>query len=110
MSGVCFFLMIRPPPRSTLFPHTTLFRAVVAAVAGGVVVAEPAVDLVVAGVALQAVGAVAAGQAGLGGTAGEPVGAGIGRAHGWTPVTPKSRIPASVCKKKTLTVSVTPHE
>src|SRR5258705_10620887 len=22
-----FFLMIRPPPRSTLFPHTTLFRS-----------------------------------------------------------------------------------
>src|SRR2546430_10647064 len=25
-----FFLMIRPPPRSTLFPYTTLFRSVVA--------------------------------------------------------------------------------
>src|SRR4051794_41344069 len=24
---VCFFLMIRPPPRSTLFPYTTLFRS-----------------------------------------------------------------------------------
>src|SRR5262249_57054312 len=24
-----FFLMIRPPPRSTLFPYTTLFRSVV---------------------------------------------------------------------------------
>src|SRR5437667_3103186 len=23
----CFFLMIRPPPRSTLFPYTTLFRS-----------------------------------------------------------------------------------
>src|SRR5438105_15819274 len=23
-----FFLMIRPPPRSTLFPYTTLFRSV----------------------------------------------------------------------------------
>src|SRR5438874_4066303 len=28
-----FFLMIRPPPRSTLFPYTTLFRS--AASAGG---------------------------------------------------------------------------
>src|SRR5689334_23867193 len=25
--GVFFFLMIRPPPRSTLFPYTTLFRS-----------------------------------------------------------------------------------
>src|SRR3954449_9339632 len=25
-SGVFFFLMIRRPPRSTLFPYTTLFR------------------------------------------------------------------------------------
>src|SRR5439155_25661393 len=25
-----FFLMIRPPPRSTLFPYTTLFRSLVA--------------------------------------------------------------------------------
>src|SRR5262245_13095238 len=24
--GIFFFLMIRPPPRSTLFPYTTLFR------------------------------------------------------------------------------------
>src|SRR3712207_8747867 len=24
---VCFFLMIRRPPRSTLFPYTTLFRS-----------------------------------------------------------------------------------
>src|ERR1051325_12100205 len=26
-SRVCFFLMIRRPPRSTLFPYTTLFRS-----------------------------------------------------------------------------------
>src|SRR5687768_18175190 len=25
--SVLFFLMIRPPPRSTLFPYTTLFRS-----------------------------------------------------------------------------------
>src|SRR5438045_9532183 len=24
----CFFLMLPPPPRSTLFPYTTLFRSV----------------------------------------------------------------------------------
>src|SRR2546430_17716233 len=27
MSSLFFFLMIRRPPRSTLFPYTTLFRA-----------------------------------------------------------------------------------
>src|SRR3712207_8265203 len=27
MSVVCFLLMIRRPPRSTLFPYTTLFRS-----------------------------------------------------------------------------------
>src|SRR2546430_7626110 len=30
-----FFLMIRPPPRSTLFPYTTLFRSASAAAASG---------------------------------------------------------------------------
>src|SRR3712207_7165879 len=28
MYSCCFFLMIRRPPRSTLFPYTTLFRSV----------------------------------------------------------------------------------
>src|SRR5690242_21463694 len=27
MSSFCFFLMLRRPPRSTLFPYTTLFRS-----------------------------------------------------------------------------------
>src|SRR3712207_7142500 len=31
-----FFLMIRRPPRSTLFPYTTLFRSVCAGVRGAV--------------------------------------------------------------------------
>src|SRR3712207_7400981 len=35
---MCFFLMIRRPPRSTLFPYTTLFRSV--GVAPGAVVAS----------------------------------------------------------------------
>src|ERR1039457_7492640 len=29
----CFFLMIRRPPRSTLFPYTTLFRSVFGVIA-----------------------------------------------------------------------------
>src|SRR5258708_34987703 len=34
-----FFLMIRRPPRSTLFPYTTLFRSTEAAFAGSAVTA-----------------------------------------------------------------------
>src|SRR5258708_18438210 len=38
MLFICvFFLMIRRPPRSTLFPYTTLFRSVLAGEAAGVV-------------------------------------------------------------------------
>src|SRR5258707_10705360 len=33
-----FFLMIRRPPRSTLFPYTTLFRSYVSMLLGGIVV------------------------------------------------------------------------
>src|SRR5690606_41199052 len=32
LSHFCFCLMIRRPPRSTLFPYTTLFRSVIEAV------------------------------------------------------------------------------
>src|SRR3712207_8769863 len=35
-----FFLMIRRPPRSTLFPYATLFRSVVGAVAFGPLAAK----------------------------------------------------------------------
>src|SRR3712207_8799049 len=42
-----FFLMIRRPPRSTLFPYTTLFRSVVGAVHAGRVVDRVRVDLAV---------------------------------------------------------------
>src|SRR2546430_6902443 len=33
-SSFFFFLMIRRPPRSTLFPYTTLFRSISAAIPG----------------------------------------------------------------------------
>src|SRR3712207_7121317 len=43
---IFFFLMIRRPPRSTLFPYTTLFRSEVAAlVARGCTNAEIAAEL-----------------------------------------------------------------
>src|SRR5688500_19906114 len=37
-----FFLLVRPPPRSTLFPYTTLFRSEPGLVAGGAVASRPA--------------------------------------------------------------------
>src|SRR3712207_8540734 len=37
MSCVFFFLMIRRPPRSTLFPYTTLFRSIVNGMPRGIV-------------------------------------------------------------------------
>src|SRR3712207_8179598 len=36
-----FFLMIRRPPRSTLFPYTTLFRSLVQGVVDGELVVAP---------------------------------------------------------------------
>src|SRR3989454_2469917 len=35
-----FFLMIRRPPRSTLFPYTTLFRSIIAGIQDGLYVTE----------------------------------------------------------------------
>src|SRR5690348_17484611 len=40
--------MIRRPPRSTLFPYTTLFRSVFVNVVGGVRADEPGADLAIA--------------------------------------------------------------
>src|SRR3989449_6682594 len=38
MTLIFFFLMIRRPPRSTLFPYTTLFRSMGGALGGGATV------------------------------------------------------------------------
>src|SRR3982750_1992467 len=35
LARLFFFLMIRRPPRSTLFPYTTLFRSLISLMAGG---------------------------------------------------------------------------
>src|SRR6202140_3894988 len=69
---VCrFFLMIRRPPRSTLFPYTTLFRSS----------RTSRLDLVPAHANETAV----SGSFAWAGTK-------IGRAHVWTPVNTKSRL------------------
>ena len=80
-----FFLMIRQPPRSTLFPYTTLFRSGFAFVA----LNRGDRDLTQS-IVRQLAGAhriaVQMHQ--------------IGRAHVWTPVTIRSRMPSSAWKKK----------
>src|SRR3712207_7954134 len=38
---LCFFLMIRRPPRSTLFPYTTLFRSLGDGVQGALLALAP---------------------------------------------------------------------
>src|SRR2546428_453271 len=40
IDGIVFFLMIRRPPRSTLFPYTTLFRSSPALVTGSGVIID----------------------------------------------------------------------
>ena len=72
--------MIRRPPRSTLFPYTTLFRSLLDGKGG------PKRDIVL----LNAAAAIiAAGKASK-----------IGRAHVWTPFTSRSRMPSSDWKNK----------
>src|SRR2546422_5728047 len=44
MSSLFFFLMIRRPPRSTLFPYTTLFRSDVKLALAGYNAGEGSVD------------------------------------------------------------------
>src|SRR2546430_11590384 len=77
--------MIRPPPRSTLFPYTTLFRSVVPAVLPTPGRAE---------LRLRADDAARGVPSGPAGIARE-----IGRAHVWTPVTVKYRMPSSASIK-----------
>src|SRR3712207_8711995 len=93
--------MIRRPPRSTLFPYTTLFRsfALVAFLHGGETEQAQCVRERRAG---RGVGKVphrthfsTARR-----RAAKIFSPQIGRAHVRTPVTPISRMPSSACKKK----------
>src|SRR3712207_8707746 len=88
--------MIRRPPRSTLFPYTTLFRSPLVQPDG----AQPAPDPQRAGARDAADGGhrLRGGDGRGGGGRGRP--GEVGRAHVWTPVPPISRIPPSAFKKK----------
>src|SRR2546428_8416739 len=91
--------MIRPPPRSTLFPYTTLFRSHVQQLDPGVAAArgspeDRAVGVVDRGLPAEtARGDEAEGDALTGG-------AGDGRAHVLTPVTIRTRRPRSALRKQ----------
>src|SRR5260370_28348862 len=81
--------MIRRPPRSTLFPYTTLFRS-----RNGIHMrGERDHGLTPRSEDIVAVE--------FGGDAPDVGELKIGRAHVGTPVTPEIRIPSSFCKKKT---------
>ena len=89
-----FFLMIRRPPRSTLFPYTTLFRS------GGVWnILTPMREIWPSSLPRLGKKVVRAGC-----QLKE-----IGRAHVWTPVTQWSRMPSSAWKKKKKQCLVTFH-
>src|SRR2546430_13704186 len=96
--------MIRRPPRSTLFPYTTLFRSYRAvlerlAEAGSLPAPERAAldnyNLTIPETD--------------GGDIPKKIMREIGRAHVWNPVTVKSRMPASACKKKNKEMTTESH-
>src|SRR5256885_3501144 len=100
--------MIRRPPRSTLFPYTTLFRSTVLDAAGKEVAKAEATET--ADPSRLAFSPPADGTYTVR-VAEKFRGRGgpdfvyrlqIGRAHACTPVTLQSRIPSSACEKKTL--------
>src|SRR3712207_8514058 len=100
--------MIRRPPRSTLFPYTTLFRSLSRARRGRALGARRGDDDAQRRVEVgrrrrvrrvrRALDVVAAAL----GLPAAPAPAVIGRAHAWTPVTPISRMPASACNNRDL--------
>src|SRR3712207_7058783 len=96
--------MIRRPPRSTLFPYTTLFRSQRARTGAGGVVGAPAGGFRPGGAAQRGVAGEGADRRGGGSARRRPPRAGqIGRGHGWNPVTPKTPMPAFSLKKKKKT-------
>src|SRR2546430_12733463 len=87
-----FFLMIRRPPRSTLFPYTTLFRSNLMLCSGSHL-----------GEALDLAARLESGTpAGLALLRWENRLAAIGRAHVWTPVPVEFRMPPSAWETVTI--------
>src|SRR2546427_4799836 len=87
-----FFLMIRPPPRSTLFPYTTLFRSPVTVVAA--LTGNPLAGL--------GVGVASTYCLLLPALTGEQ----MGRANVWTSVTVNCRRPAFFWKEPLMVTTV----
>ena len=85
VSHKIFFLMIRLPPRSTLFPYTTLFRSDLR---------SPGPSNLQSRISRRKITHQQA-ASWINGIRKE-----IGRAHVWTPVTQWSRMPSSAWKKK----------
>ena len=94
-----FFLMIRRPPRSTLFPYTTLFRSLPSLAPGQKTmwayhgVFSKHLSCISAPIGLTT-------KKGLNPGRSQCIAGKIGRAHVWTPVTHYTRMPSSAWKKK----------
>src|SRR2546430_12528737 len=96
--------MIRRPPRSTLFPYTTLFRSVTAAPGAASTTPLPARY---GSPIRRSAGTRPAPAAGAGAAAPPPPPATPrGRAHVLTPVTDKNRMAASALNKKKQSIHV----
>src|SRR3712207_7858057 len=98
--------MIRRPPRSTLFPYTTLFRSALQQALNVLEAGDRGLQLLVEDSAVgddddlvehQLVGA----PPGVGGNLRRVAGGEIGTARVCTPATPIPRMPPSACKKHT---------
>src|SRR5258708_12913983 len=88
--------MIRRPPRSTLFPYTTLFRSLGAPIGSGLGIQNLTNLRIIREMITEVPLIVDAGV----GTASDAAVGQIGRAHVLTPVTKSSPLPASSLKKK----------
>src|SRR5262249_57190742 len=108
-SSALFLIITLPPPRSTLFPYTTLFRSRLSGLIADLALALNLLILLAAMAGFRAT-LTLPGIAGVVLTIGMAVGTHIlmvsttppiGRAHGRTPTTDPTPMPPSAFKKKT---------